>query len=254
MINYYGTYILTLREVRRFLKVYHQTLFAPAISAMIFLCVFLLSSDNSNTEINGVKFVNFMGFGLIIMTIVQNAFANTISSMVMSKVIGYVNDILMPPFTGIEVVTAYIIGSVIRGIMCGMILTLFLLPFIEIEIKHPLLFIFFSVSSASMLGQVGILAGMASNSFDQSAAITSYIISPLSFLSGTFYSVKKLPELLQNINLFNPFFYMIDGFRYSMTDHSDCNIKHAIIMLVTVNISLFVVSVKLFNRGWRLKN
>ncbi|MBP7190222.1 MAG: ABC transporter permease [Rickettsiaceae bacterium] len=246
--------MLTLKEVKRFLKVYHQTLFGPAISAMIFLFIFLLSSNNTNSEIGGVKFVNFMGLGLIIMTIVQNSFANSASSIIMSKVIGYVNDILMPPFTGIEIVTAYTIGGMIRGIMCGLLLSIFLMPFIEIDIKHPALLIFFSLVSASTLGIIGIIAGMASNSFDQSAAITSYLITPLSFLSGTFYSVKRLPEILQQINQFNPFFYMIDGFRYSLTDYSDCNVINGAIMLSILNIILFILAVKLFNIGWRLKS
>lgn len=254
MFNYYGTYMLTLREVRRFLKVYHQTLLAPAVSAMIFLAVFMLSSNHPDYMIGNVKFLNFMGYGLLIMTVVQNAFANTLSSLIMSKVIGYINDILMPPFSGLEIVTAYIIGAIIRGILSGSVLLIFLLPFIDINIEHPLLFVFFTLSSAAMLGQIGILAGIMANTFDQSSAITSYLITPLSFLSGTFYSVKKLPEILQNLNLFNPFFYMIDGFRYSLTSYSDGNIMFGVIMLTAANVLLFVLLVHLFNIGWRIKS
>lgn len=254
MFNYYGTYMLTLREVRRFLKVYHQTLIAPAVSAMIFLAVFLLSSNHPDHMIGNVKFLNFMGYGLLIMTVVQNAFANTLSSLIMSKVIGYINDILMPPFSGLEIVTAYIIGAVLRGLASGLVLLIFLLPFIDINIEHPLLLIFFTLGAASLLGQLGILAGIMANTFDQSSAITSYLITPLSFLSGTFYSVKKLPEFLQSVNLFNPFFYMIDGFRYSLTDYADGNIAIGIVMILATNIALFVLLVRLFNIGWRIKS
>lgn len=253
MFNCYGTYMLTLREVRRFLKVYHQTLLAPAVSAMIFLAVFMLSSNHPDHMIGGVKFLNFMGYGLLIMTIVQNSFANTLSSLIMSKVIGYINDILMPPFSGLEIVISYTIGAIIRGLLSGLILFLFLLPFIDINIEHPLLLIFFTIGSAAMLGQIGILAGIMANTFDQSAAITSYFITPLSFLSGTFYSVKKLPLILQEINFFNPFFYMIDGFRYSLTNYADGNIMFGIGMILCTNIILFALLVHLFNIGWRTK-
>lgn len=252
MFNYYGTYTLAKREVRRFLKVYHQTLIAPAISAMIFLSVFILASTNHNQIIGGVKFINFLGYGLIIMTIVQNAFGNSLSSLIMSKVIGYINDILMPPFSGTEIVIAYIIGSITRGVMCGLILALFLSPFIEFDISHPLLLVFFTLSSCIFMGQIGIFSGLASNNFDESAAITSYIITPLSFLSGTFYSVEKLPIILQNVNLFNPFFYIIDGFRYSFTNYADSNIEIGVIMLTTLNITLFLLLRRLFNIGWRM--
>lgn len=252
MFNYYGTYTLAKREVKRFLKVYHQTLIAPAVSSMIFLAVFLLASTNQNQIIGGVKFINFLGYGLIIMTIVQNAFANSLSSIIMSKVIGYINDILMPPLSGLEIVLAYIFGSITRGIMCGLTLSLFLSPFIDFYIFHPLLLVFFTISSCVFMGQIGLLSGMAANNFDESAAITSYIITPLSFLSGTFYSVEKLPTILQNINIFNPFFYIIDGFRYSFTNYADSNIEIGIMIITTLNILLFCLLCRLFNIGWRL--
>lgn len=254
MFNYYGTYMLALREVRRFLKVYHQTLLAPAVSAMIFLAVFMLSSDHPDRMIGGVTFLNFMGYGLLIMTIVQNSFTNPLSSLIMSKVIGYINDILMPPFTGFEIVVAYTIGAIVRGLLSGLVLLIFLLPFIELDVQHPLLLIFFTIGSTVMLGQLGILAGIMANTFDQSAAISSYLINPLSFLSGTFYSVKKLPLILQNINLCNPFFYMIDGFRYSLTNHADGDIMFGIGMIISTNVLLFALLVHLFNIGWRIKS
>lgn len=253
MFNYYGTYTLAKREVRRFLKVYHQTLIAPAISSMIFLAVFMLASTNQDQIIGGVKFINFLGYGLIIMTIVQNSFANSLSSLIMSKVIGYINDILMPPFSGVEIVIAYIFGSIVRGIMCGITLTICLIPFVDFDISHPLLLLFFTLSSCIFMGLIGVLSGMAANNFDESSAITSYIITPLSFLSGTFYSVEKLPAILQNVNLFNPFFYIIDGFRYSFTNYADSNIEVGMIMLTTLNIILFFLLCRLFNTGWRLR-
>jgi ABC-2 type transport system permease protein len=251
--NYYGTYMLTLREIRRFLKVYHQTIIAPAISAMIFLSIFVLASHSPDAMVGDIKFINFMGYGLIIMTIVQNSFANSSSSLIMSKVIGYVNDILMPPFAGFELVIAYSIGSLSRGLAAGLVLLIFLSPFIDLHAAHPGLLVFFTIGSCLLMGMLGTLAGIASNSFEQYSAITAYIVTPLSFLSGTFYSVTKLPIAFQIINYFNPFFYMIDGFRYSITNHSDGNVTIGIWVVLLCNIALFSLIVRLFNRGWKLR-
>jgi len=223
-INWYGAYSLTLREVKRFIRVYNQTLITPAISALIFLAVFALAVGDRKHDINGVKFINFMGYGLIIMSIVQNSFGNSSSSLIMSKIIGYISDILTPPLGSKEIIIAFTLGAVLRGLMVGIIVTISLIPFVEFTLYHPLLLAFYTLASCTLLGKLGILSGMIANSFDQHSAITSYLITPLSFLSGTFYSVKDLPQILQQINLLNPFFYMIDGFRYCLTNQADGNI------------------------------
>lgn len=252
-INWYGMYTLTMREIKRFLRVYNQTVIAPVISALIFLAVFVLAMGNQHHEIEGIKFVNFMGYGLIIMSIIQNSFANSSSSFIMSKVLGYISDILTPPLGSIEIITALTIGSLIRGCMVGAAVAIVLAPFVDYNVYHPLLLIFFIIVSCVFLGQVGILTGIITNSFDQNAAITSYFITPLSFLSGTFYSVKNLPEILKDINVFNPFFYIIDGFRYCLTNHVDGDIAFGVVYLLIANIILFLLLVKLLNSGWRVK-
>ena len=252
-INWYGTYALTLHEIKRFLRVYNQTVIAPAISALIFLAVFVLALGDHTQPVNNVRFVDFMGYGLIIMSIVQNAFANTSSSIIMSKVLGYISDILVTPFSGAEIVVAYIVGALIRGIIVGLCVYLCLLPFVKFTCYHPLLLAYFTVFSCLLLGHLGILTGILSNSFDQNAAITSYVIAPLSFLSGTFYSVERLPQVLQTINHYNPFFYMIDGFRYSLTGHADSNINIGIIVLLFSNFILFYITSKILDKGWRIK-
>lgn len=253
-INWYGTYNLLVHEIKRFLRVYNQTIIAPAISALILLSVFVLAIKSSVREINGIKFINFMGYGLIIMSIVQNAFANTSSSLIMSKVLGYIADIIVTPLSGIEIVIALIIGALARGIVVGMCVCICLSPFVDFNVYHPLLLIFFVVSSCLLLGHLGILSGIITEGFDQNAAITSYIISPLSFLSGTFYSVSNLPPFLQTINHFNPFFYMIDGFRYCLTNHADSNISIGIGVLALSNVVLFIVTSTLISIGWRIKH
>jgi ABC-2 type transport system permease protein len=253
-INWYGTYSLTLREVKRFIRVYNQTLITPAISALIFLAVFALAVGAKRHEINGIKFINFMGYGLIIMSIVQNAFGNSSSSLIMSKIIGYISDILTPPLGSKEIIIAFTIGAVLRGLMVGIIVTISLIPFVEFNLYHPLLLAFYILASCTLLGKLGILSGMIANSFDQHSAITSYLITPLSFLSGTFYSVKDLPQILQQINFFNPFFYMIDGFRYCLTNKADGNIMVGICFLVISNIIIYLMLEKLIDKGWRIKN
>ena len=253
-INWYGTYSLTLREVKRFIRVYNQTLITPAISALIFLAVFALAVGAKRHEINGIKFINFMGYGLIIMSIVQNAFGNSSSSLIMSKIIGYISDILTPPLGSKEIIIAFTLGAVLRGLMVGIIVTISLIPFVEFTLYHPLLLAFYILASCTLLGKLGILSGMIANSFDQHSAITSYLITPLSFLSGTFYSVKDLPQILQQINFFNPFFYMIDGFRYCLTNKADGNIIVGICFLVISNIIIYLMLEKLIDKGWRIKN
>lgn len=252
--NWYGAYTLAYKETIRFLKVYNQAIFAPAVSALIFLSVFALAMPKSSNVIGDIKFVDFMGYGLIIMSIVQNAFANSSSSLIMAKVIGYVHDLTMPPLSGAEIVFGLIIGALVRGIVVGIVVALCLLPFVHFYIYHLVHLIFFTISSALLLGQLGILSGLAANSFEQSAAITSYVISPLSFLSGTFYSVERLPSFLQKINHYNPFFYMIDGFRYSLIDHADSDISRGILILISANLALLFILIKLINSGWRLKD
>jgi ABC-2 type transport system permease protein len=253
-INWLGTYTLYLREVKRFFKVYHQTLIAPSITAMIYLAIFVLALGAVNSEINVVEFTKFMAYGLIIMTMVQNAFSNTSSSVIMSKVIGYLSDILTPPLSSKEIITAYILGALTRAIITGAILSLLFAIFVDYHVYHLGLLIFFTIFSCLLLAQLGIFAGIASNSFDQNAAVTSYLITPLSFLSGTFYSVEKLPQILKTINLGNPFFYMIDGFRYSLTNFADSNIQFGVFYLLIVNVILFFALDYLIHKGWRIKS
>ena len=252
-INWYGTYSLTLREVKRFIRVYNQTLITPAISALIFLAVFALAVGAKRHEINGIKFINFMGYGLIIMSIVQNAFGNSSSSLIMSKIIGYISDILTPPLGSKEIIIAFTIGAVLRGLMVGIIVTISLIPFVEFNLYHPLLLAFYILASCTLLGKLGILSGMIANSFDQHSAITSYLITPLSFLSGTFYSVKDLPQILQQINFFNPFFYMIDGFRSGFIGFAETDHQVGLIMITVIDILLVLLAWIMLRVGYKTK-
>ena len=253
-INWYGAYTMTIKETLRFLAVYHQTIIAPVVSAMIFLSIFYLSIGAHKHSINNVPFLDFMAYGLIMMSMIQNAFSNSSSSLIMSKVIGYIVDLLVPPLRGLEIVIAYSIGSVLRAIMVGAGVVLAMSPFVDFHIYHPLLLVFFVLAASTLMAKMGILAGLIANSFDQMAALTNYVIVPLSFLSGTFYSVKSLPVILQYVNHVNPFFYIIDGFRYCLTDVADSNITAGVMILIAGNVIMFYITTYLINIGWRLKS
>lgn len=252
-MNILGTWTLFKKECWRFLKVYNQTLVAPVITSLLFLAVFHLAMGGHVTQVAGVRFELFMASGLIIMGVVQQSFANTSSSLVMSKVIGMIIDILMPPFSALEIMIAMLGACIVRGVLVGIISAAVISVFIELEVHYWWAIIYFLIMSSLLLGLLGLFAGIVSETFDHMSAITSYIVTPLAFLSGTFYSIQNLPPAWQMAAHFNPFFYMIDGFRYGMTGHTDTNIYTAAIVIFAANIVLAIISYKLIAKGYRLK-
>jgi ABC-2 type transport system permease protein len=253
-INWIGLGTLYKREVWRFLKVMNQTLLAPVITTLLFLAVLSLSiGGHSGRLVDGVPYANFITPGLIMMAIVQNSFANTSSSLMLSKIQGVIIDILMPPFTGAEITFSLTMGGVTRGVLVGMVVATCVYPFVPYTIYHPGVAVFYIFSSSLLLALLGLMTGIWSQSFDQLSAITNYIITPLSFLSGTFYSIHQLPAFWQGVCHFNPFFYMIDGFRYALTDYSDGSITTGMIVMIASNAVLWTVAQGLITRGYRLK-
>lgn len=252
-MNYLGTWTLFKKETWRFLKVYNQTLLAPVITSLLFLAVFHLAMGGHVTQVAGVPFEQFMASGLIIMAVVQQSFANSSSSLVMSKVIGMIVDLLMPPFSALEIMLAMIGSCIMRGILICIISCITISFFIHIEVAHWWAAIYFIIMSSMMLGLLGLFAGIVSESFDHMSAITSYIITPLSFLSGTFYSIENLPGAWKLAAHFNPFFYMIDGFRYGMTGHTDTDVVLGASVILLSNIILWALCYKLISKGYRLK-
>lgn len=253
-INIYGMTTLYIKEVMRFVKVYNQTLFAPVITALLLLAVFSLALGERVHTIEHIPFHQFMAPGLIMMVIVQNAFANTSSSFVMGKVLGHIIDYLMPPISAGEMCFAMVLAGVTRGICVGILVALAMLIFIDLSVYHIGYILFHAVAASALLALLGMLGGILSESFDQMSAITSYVITPLSFLSGTFYSVKNLPEFWHIISQWNPFFYMIDGFRYGMTGYHDGNIATGIIALLLTIIFLWFTIWYLLQKGYRIKS
>ena len=253
-MNYLGTWTLFKKEVWRFLKVYNQTLVAPVITSLLFLAVFQLSIGNHVNKVNGIPFDQFMASGLIIMMVVQQAFANTSSSLTMSKVIGMIIDYLMPPISAGEMILAMVSAAIVRGFSVAIIGGITLYFFVPFGVEHFFVALFYLVTASVFLALLGLLTGILSETFDHLSAITSYIITPLAFLSGTFYSIKSLPEFWQKVAHANPFFFMIDGFRYGITGVSDGDIKLGGIVILSCCAVLWFVIYKLIKSGYRLKS
>lgn len=251
--NWIGVYTLYMREVRRFLKVYTQTIIGPVVTTLLFLSVFALSIGSQIKVVGEVPFIQFLLPGLVMMAIVQNAFANTSSSMLISKVQGNIVDTLMPPFTAHELTFAMALGGVTRGVVVGFVVACGTAIFVPFEIHHFGYIAFYAVAASLMLSLLGLIGGVWAEKFDHIAGLTNFIITPLSFLSGTFYSIHRLPEVFQTVALFNPFFYMIDGFRYGFIGYSDASLQTGMIVVALMDVVLWVTCWLMFKTGYRLK-
>lgn len=254
-MNWLGLWTLYKREVWRFMKVWNQTVLAPIITTLLFLAVLTLSLGNSSTRIvDGLPYTHFIAPGLIMMAVVQNAFANTSSSLMIAKMQGVIIDLLMPPFSGAEITFGLTMGGVTRGFMVGIIVSCAVWAFVQFDVQHWGLAFFYLFTSSLMLALLGLLTGIWSQTFDQLSAITNYIITPLSFLSGTFYSIHQLPAFWNAVCHYNPFFFMIDGFRYALTGYADGNIAVGMVAMIATNVVLWSVAQAMVTRGYRLKS
>jgi ABC-2 type transport system permease protein len=251
--NWLGLWTLISKEVRRFMKVYLQTILAPVVTTLMFLAIFLLSVGRSVVQIHDVPFAQFLAPGLIMMAMVQNAFANTSSSLIISKVQGNIVDVLMPPLSPLELTVAFAFGGVARGVVVGVVVGLSVWPFTPISIAHPLLVIYYGIGASLMMSLLGIMGAIWADKFDHMAAVTNFVILPLSFLSGTFYSIDRLPDAFKTIAYVNPFFYMIDGFRCGFIGRSDGSLVTGAIVVGVVNLVLIAITYRMFKTGYKLK-
>ncbi len=252
-VNWRGLWTLYMKEVRRFLNVFTQTLLAPMVTTLLFLAVFTLALGGGGRVVGGVPFAAFLAPGLIMMAMVQNAFANTSSSLVIAKVQGNIVDVLMPPLSPAELTLGMAAGGATRGVMVGLAVGLGMWIFVPVTLHNPLFILFHGVMASLMLSLLGMIGGIWSEKFDHIAAVTNFVITPFSFLSGTFYSIERLPETWQVVAHFNPFFYMIDGFRYGFIGHADGNLTLGIVVMAGVNLFLWTVTYRMFATGYRLK-
>ena len=252
--NFLSIWSLFKKEVYRFFKVGIQTIIGPAISSLLFLAVFNLALGRSVETINGVTFSNFIAPGLIMMTILQNSFANSASSIGQAKFQGNIVDVLMAPLGDLDLTLGYIGGSIARGLICGIVTALGISFFISIEIYSITALIFYSIMGGLMMGSLGTMVGIWADKWDQQQGITNFIVLPLTFLSGTFYSVSRLPEFWQSFSKFNPFFYNIDGFRYAFIGKSDSSLITGSLSLIIINLILFFLCYLMFRSGYKLKS
>lgn len=253
-VNWLGLWTLYVKEVRRFLKVATQTITAPVITTLLFLAVFAVAIAKYRPDVQGVPFVEFLAPGLVMMAMLQNAFANTSSSLLISKVQGNVVDILMPPLSPAELNAGIALAGVTRGAVVGLVTTLCMWPFVHIGFDHLWAVIYFGLSASMMMSLLGMIGGIWSEKFDHLQAVTNFVIMPLTFLSGTFYSVRQLPDFAFTATQYNPIFYMIDGFRYGFTGHADGSIQVGVVVTLALNVTLYAITEWMFRRGYRLKS
>jgi len=252
-VNWLGLYTLAMREVMRFVSVWTQTLLAPLVTAALFLVIFSIAIGPARGDVMGVSFTAFIAPGILTMTVIQNAFANTSSSIVISKVQGNIVDTLMPPLSAGELVLGYLAGGIVRGLMVAVAIGLGILLVLGIPVAHPLWALVFVLLGSAMMGAVGIVAGVFANKFDQIAAITNFIVTPLAFLSGTFYSVAALPPVLYEITHVNPVFYLIDGVRFSVLGVSDSSPWLGLVVCSATTLVVCLLAWWMFRTGYRLK-
>jgi ABC-2 type transport system permease protein len=252
-VNWLGLWTLTAKEIRRFLKVYMQTVLAPVVTTLMFLAIFLLSVGRSVVQIHDIPFPTFLAPGLIMMAMVQNAFANTSSSLIIAKVQGNIVDTLMPPLSPLELTIAFALGGVARGVVVGVVVALSILPFVSVTITNPWLIAYYGVGASLMLSLLGIMGAIWADKFDHMAAVTNFVVLPLSFLSGTFYSIDRLPETIRVIAFVNPFFYMIDGFRAGFIGRADGSLLTGGLVMGIVDLVLLAATFWMFRTGYKLK-
>ena len=253
-VNWIGTWTLYKKEVLRFLVVWVQTIFSPIITSLLFLLVLSLAIGEDRGDVLGVPFIAFLAPGLIAMQVIQQAFSHTASSFMIKKIDGSIVDILYAPLSAGEVTIAIVLSAATRSLIIAIISIVFFYFIIEIQIPNFPILIAFTLLSSFILGSAGMIAGLWAEKFDHMATVTNFIIIPLSFLSGTFYTIDRLPNFLQVASKMNPFFYMIDGFRYSFLKNSDGSITTGLIYLSILSIILLFTSYTLFKKGYKIKS
>ena len=248
-----GFYTLFAKEVWRFLKVAIQTIFTPVVTAVLYLMVFSQVLQDRVQVYAGVSYLAFLVPGLIMMSIIQNAFANSSSSLIQSKMNGSLLFMLLAPLSNAEFYIAYTAAAVVRGLMVGGVLYLISLPFVVLPLAHPGVLVGFAVLGSAVLGAMGILAGVWADKYDQLSAFQNFFILPLSFLSGVFYSIHSLPPFWRAVSHLNPFFYMIDGFRYGFFGASDVDPRLSLWVTGMFFALISAICLFLLHKGYKLR-
>jgi ABC-2 type transport system permease protein len=254
LINWIGFKSLWLKECNRFMAVWQQTLLSPLVSSLLFLSVLTLALGSNRSDVLGHSFINFLAPGLIAMSILTQSFSHSVSSLMIGKIQGNIVDMLYAPLSAFEVSLAIIFAAITRALLIAIISIIVFSFIVDIQIYNFFYIFIFSFLSSFILGSLGFITGLWAEKFDHTATVTNFIITPLSFLSGVFYSVDKLPEMFQTISHINPFFYMIDGFRYGFLGASDGSINFGILYLITLSFIIWFIAYYLFKKGYKIKS
>ena len=253
-INWIGFQSLWLKECNRFMAVWQQTLLSPLVSSLLFLSVLSLALGNNRGDVFGYSFIIFLAPGLIAMSILTQSFSHSVSSLMIGKIQGNIVDMLYAPLSALEVSMAIILAALTRSFLIALISIGVFSLIVEIHINNIFYIFIFGFLSAFILGSLGFITGLWAEKFDHTATVTNFIITPLSFLSGVFYSIKNLPELFQIISRINPFFYMIDGFRYGFLGKSDGSVIIGLQYLITLSIVMWYIAFYLYKKGYKIKS
>ena len=249
-----GFRTLFYKEILRFWKVSFQTVLAPVITALLYLTIFGHALRGHVQVYPGVEYTSFLIPGLVMMSVLQNAFANSSSSLIQSKITGNLVFVLLPPLSHYEMFGAYVLAAVARGLAVGFGVFIVTIWFVPVSFSAPLYIIAFAVFGAAILGTLGLIAGIWAEKFDQLAAFQNFLIMPLTFLSGVFYSTHTLPPVWREVSRLNPFFYMIDGFRYGFFGMSDINPLVSLAIVAGFFVVLAVVAMRMLASGYKLRH
>ena len=251
--NWIGLQALYLKEVRRFMKVGLQTVGAPVVSSLLYMLVFAMATSGARPQINGVPFVAFVAPGLIMMTVLNNAFANSSSSLLQMKMQGLTQDILTPPLSPGELTTGFLLGAMTRGVIVGLVTWVAVMPFAHLSLPNPWAVAYYGLAACLVMACLGVLAALWAVKFDHLATVTNFVILPLTFLSGTFYSADRLPEPFRSATRFNPFFCLVDGFRFGFIDRAEGSLLGGGVFVLLLSLVMVVLVWRLFAIGYRLK-
>jgi ABC-2 type transport system permease protein len=254
-VNWGGLRTLYVKEVRRFFKVQLQTVWAPAVTTLLFLVIFTVALGREGRTVMGVPFADFLAPGLIVMGMIQNAFANASFSLLVGKIQGTIVDYLMPPLSVGELITGLLGAAVTRAFLVGFAVWLAMLawPGVHVFPRHPWAVLWFGLMGSVMLGLLGLITSVWAEKFDHAAAVTNFVVAPLALLSGTFYSIDALSPAFRAVSHANPFFYVISGFRYGFLGAADSPVPFGALLLLAINVALGALCFALLRSGWKLK-
>ena len=253
-IRFSGLRTLLYKEILRFWKVSFQTIAAPVLTAVLYLLIFSHVLQSHVEVYPGVSYTAFLVPGLVMMSVLQNAFANTSSSLIQSKITGNIVFVLLPPISHLAFYSAYVLGAMVRGLIVGLGVFIATVWFADVRFEYPAWILVFALMGSAILGTLGLIAGIWADKFDQLAAFQNFLVMPATMLSGVFYSIQSLPLMWQTVSHFNPFFYMIDGFRYGFFGHSDLSPWTSLGLVSVCFAVLSSIAVRLLASGWKLRS